>query len=234
MGIGMAVLLACCLSGLLYVGLSRLGSRPDKVWKYRYTKVADMERLYNRYQSGRIEVKINDDGTLELGSNSGAPRDSLQGFINYLREHPQCKLWLSLSDLTKEKYRFLSKTFTKLLNDNHLSKEQLIVETDQWDLMYRLTILGFYTATTFEADSPRKLSGHQRDSLITRLSRVAGSGCVSAIVIPGAWYGILRQQFDSLKIDFIIAAPETSQLALMLSSRRKLLDDERVRAVAVK
>ena len=200
--------------------------RHDKLWRYH---IADAEQL--KSHSGRIMVKMADNDSLVLSDANG---DSLVSYIRVLHSHPQQRLWMVVENLSEENIGAFTQAFGDILAMNGVLPSQVVMETERWDLTFRLTARGAYVATPFDAPAPGTLEKHEADSVITRLSRVVESGCVSALIIPGPWFGTLRHQFAGKNIQFLIASPDTWPMRILLSPRRRLLSDPCVKAVAVK
>ena len=200
------------------------GRTDDKVWHYTLCDTLQLES-----RSGRIEVRI--EGGSLLVADEGS--DSLMSFMRCLHRHPERRLWLTVENLTEENKADFTNALRDALNEADVATEQLVVESDQWDLMFKLNQQGVCCATTLKADGPRQLGEHATDSVVTRLSRVVGSGCVSVLIVPGPWYGTLRHVFADESVDFLIAAPQTPEWRFRMPRRRRLLKDGRLRAIAI-
>ncbi len=218
---------------MTYVYSTRMGSRPDMVWKYHCTGAAQWERLQDQYQSVRVEVRVNDEKRLEL-CNSKTESETVGDLFAFMKEHPESQLWLAAENLSEENKGSFKHALDSLLFQYEVGIERIMVESRDWMPLNQMNRAEIYTVTALEAKAPRRLSEHQIDSVVTRLSRVVESGCISAIRIPASWYPIMRSQYRKSDIQFIVATPKRSQFCFMLHPRLPMLHDPRVRAVAVK
>lgn len=231
----------CSLLGLLllicaaYVVSSwrMVGKHQGKIWLAECYSLEEVQQMYSEYPNFQVNVFISQDSTLLVvqgeDSVSGKPIDP---FFEFLAEHPQSHLWMDMRNLSDENLSLFMDVLVKLFHQYHADKRQLVVETSAWDLMRVFTVSKFYTAYPMKAPNPAELSRNQKDSIITRISRIADSGCVSALDIPSKWYGPLHNQYKEIDIGFVTRKQGTSQLGLMLSPiGRIMLKDPRMHII---
>lgn len=210
-----------------------VGKHNDKIWLAQCNSLERLQQVYSEYPNFQVNVFISQDSTLlvvqDEDSVTGKPIDP---FFEFLAEHPQSHLWMDMKNLSGENLSLFMDVLVKLFHQYHADKRQLVVETSVWDLMRVFTVSDFYTVYPMKPPNPSELSRYQKDSIITRVSRIANSGCVRALDIPTKWYGPLHNQYQEIDIEFVTRKHGTSQFGLMLSPLgRIMLNDPRMHII---
>ena len=229
----MLLLLTVVCAAYVISAWRMVGKHRDKIWLGQCNSVERLLQTQSVYPNFQVDVLICQDSTLAVmqgeDSVSAIPIDP---FFDFLAEHPQSHLWMDMKNLSEQNLSLFMGTLEKLFHQHNIDKQQLVVETAAWQLMHVFTISGFYPVYPMEAPDPSELSRYQKDSIITRISRIANSGCVKALDIPSKWYGPLHNQYQEMDIEFVTRKPGTSPFGLMLSPLgRIMLNDPRMHII---
>ncbi len=230
-----AVLLLLAVLCVAYVISSwrMVGKHTDKIWLEQCNTMEKLQKMQTEYPNFQVDVLIREDSTLlVLQGEDSLPGQPIDPYFEFLAEHSQSHMWMTMKNLSEQNIGLFMDTLVKLFHLYKADKRQLVVETTEWNLMRIFTISDFYTVYPMEAPNPSDLARTQKDSVITRVSRIANSGCVKAIGIPSKWYGPLHNQFLDMDIEFVTRKSGTSQFGLMLSPvGRIMLDDSRMHII---
>ncbi len=214
----------------------QVGTRPDKIGLHRCNSLEKLREVGAGYNLIEVDVCIRPDGTLDVTHDEDTTFGlDIAPYFAYLQERPEATLWLDVKNLDDSLQVPFFITLDSLRRTHELSPERLIVESKRWDLMRPLTLRSYGTSYYVDAPKPSDLTRRQTDSVITRLDRVASSGCVLALSFPGWWYPVLRNQFGESEVDFLVWKHRTTQWEFFLNPLNHLmLNDERVKTILVK
>lgn len=229
-----ALLLLSALGWATYAWIS-VGSRPDKVGLAACCSVDRLQAQPDRYSCFQLDVRICPDSTLRvLPPSDAATPLAIDPYFQYLSQHPQSHLWMDIKNLDDDNFDLFVQQIQHLLGTYLVDRGQLILQSRRWDLLGWFTRRDVYTSYDVDLPKPSLLTSHQMDSVVTRLSRVVESGCVSALSFPSCWYGALRQQFRTSDIEFLTWRPGTGEYLFMLDPLGHLmLRDPRLRYILV-
>ncbi len=214
----------------------QVGTRPDKIGLHRCNSLEKLREVGGNYNLIEVDVCIRPDGTLDVTHDEDTTFGlNIAPYFAYLQERPECRMWMDVKNLDDSLQRPFFITLDSLRRTYDINPERLIVESGRWDLMRPLTLRDYGTSYYVDAPKPSELTRNQTDSVITRLDRVAASGCVRSLSFPGWWYMTLRGQFRNREISFLVWKHRTTQWELFLNPLNHLmLRDERVQTILVK
>ena len=214
----------------------QVGSRPDKIGLHRCNSLEKLEEKGGGYDLIEVDVCIRENGLMDVTHDEDTTFGlDIVPYFAYLHLHPEKRMWMVIKNLNEENKESFFVCLDSLCRTYEIAHERLIVETPKWDLMRLLTIHDFCTSYYVDAPKPSELTRRQMDSVITRLDRVASSGCVRALSFPGWWYMALRGQYKERDISFLIWKHRSIQWEVFLCPEGKMmLADDRVKAILVK
>lgn len=234
----------CVLGGLLllavvaYLGYAwgQVDKYPDKLWLHRCNSLEKLHEMESRYPNFEVDICLREDGVLDVTHDEDTTFGlKVDPYFGYLSQHPNSHMWMDVKNLDEDNLELFMHSLSALIGKYRVKKEQLIIESSQWQLMRAFTLGNFYTSYYVDAPKPLTLSHEQVDSVVTRLSRIARSGCVSALSFPGWWYGPLRNQFTDTEIEFLSWRHRDTQLEVLLNPvGRMMLKDPRMKVILVK
>lgn len=164
-----------------------------------------------------------------------AAEAGMDNALSFLEGRPQARVWFRIGTLGDENFDAYVDSLGTRMARLKADRSQVILEGRQLDVLDWFNKQRFYTVYTMEAACPSSLTETQIDSVVTRLSRVAESGCARAISIPECWYGIMRGLYRESGVEYVIRRPSTSRLQQRVSPRgQQMLRDSRVRIIAVR
>ena len=160
---------------------------------------------------------------------------SSQGFAHidscfaFLQSHPWCRVWIVADSLDARNFDSFLYSVIGSATRHEVEPVRIVVETDRWDLMRKLTLLSVHTAYAWEAPLPSTLSEQQKDSVVTRIHRIASSGQVNTLIVSRAWYPYFHGQLKGLDVGFLVYEPTRSAFSMMLDPMsRVMLKDSQV------
>ena len=214
----------------------QVGSRPDKIGLHRCNSLEKLEEKGGGYDLIEVDVCIRENGQMDVTHDEDTTFGlDIVPYFAYLHQHPEKRMWMDIKNLDEENKESFFVCLDSLCRTYEIAHERLIVETPRWDFMRLLAIHDFCTSYYVDAPKPSELTRRQMDSVITRLDRVASSGCVRALSFPGWWYMALRGQYKDRDIAFLTWKHRSIQWEVFLCPEGKMmLADDRVKAILVK
>lgn len=217
-------------------GWFQVGSRPDKIGLHRCNSLEKLEEKGGAYALIEVDVCIRERGLMDVTHDEDTTFGlDVSSYFVYLQKNPENRMWMDVKNLDEANLDSFLYSLDSLCRTYDIAHERLIVESPRWDLMRRLTIRDYFTSYYVDAPKPSDLTRRQTDSVITRLDRVAASGCVKALSFPGWWYMTLRGQYKDRDIAFLVWEHRSIEWEVFLSPvGRLMLADERLKAILVK
>ena len=220
----------CIIAAWYGTGRYVLSSNADKIWQWQCDTLHGTPSDAGCYC---VEVFVKADGNLMvMRANDSTDIVPIESYFRFLRDCPKGKLWIRLHNLTEDNMTAFVDSLGHLGGRYQLRESQFILESSNWSTLGMLTKYRFCVAVPLVADDPSHLTEQQKDSVITRLDRVVGSGRITAIDMPRGWYGMLRHQYKHRDIRFFVRVPDTSPRSIILSPAMLcLLNNPQVRGI---
>ena len=175
----------------------------------------------------RMHVRPEGD-SLWVVSDPQAGFADIDSCFSFMERNKWCSVWIVADGLDAPNCDSFLRRVIGSAFIRRVEADRIVVETDRWDLTRKLTLLGVHTAYTWEAPRPSSLSEQQKDSVVTRIHRIAASGQVNTLTISRAWYPYFHGQFRNLDISFLIYEPTRSAFSMMLDPMSRVMraDDQ--------
>ena len=231
-----AVVLAfLALCYVCYVG-GQIDQSPHKIWLHRCNSIEKLQEKEARYPNVEVDICLRPGGMMDVTHDVDTTFHlSFTPYLEYLAKHPERHIWMDIKNLSEENVREFKRSLDSLVYTYKVSKEQLILESPQWLMLYPFTNDLYYTSCYVTAPRPSTLTQEQRDSVISRLGAVTRSGCVRAISFPAYWYNSLRNQFKDREIDSLTWMNHRTQFGMLADPLGQvMMRDPRVKVILVK
>ena len=215
---------------------SRIGTRQDKIGLHRCNSLEKLEERGPDYALIEVDVCIRQDGVLDVTHDEDTTFGlGIPAYFAHLQKNPDSRIWLDVKNLCDSNKVAFTHMLDSLCLAYDVAHERLIVESPQWALLRSLTLDDYYTSYYVDAPKPSELTRRQTDSLITRLDRIAASGCARALSFPGWWYMTLRSQYKDRDIELLTWKHRSTQWEFFLDPvGHIMLADDRLKAILVK
>ncbi len=232
----MFAVLFISLTGYLLCAWQRVDSRPDKVWLHRCNSLEKLQDKIARYPNFEVDVCLRSDGTIDVTHDDYVSFGlSLDAYFPVLGKDIRHHIWVDVKNLNENNVSQFHAKIDSLCSVHRVAREQLIIESPQWQLLRQFTLAGYYTSCYVTASRPSRLDSQQRDSVYAHLHSVARSGAVRALSFPEYWYSHLRDKFTDTDIAFLTWKHHSSQFGFMLLPQScDMLEDERLRVILVR
>lgn len=205
----------------------------DKIWLHRINTIKKLLEFKDEYKNFECDVLFVADSVGFRTGHDTPSSESLDLYFDFLGKNSERELWLDLKNLNEANCRQAESCLNDMLLRFGVSKEQLIIESRDWNALRTFTQQGYYTSCYLDIPHIRELSGEELDDKLDSIQEIAGSGAVSAISFPASYYGILRD--INFSVDLLTWEHRRWAWQLPFFSRsRAILKDGRIKAVLVK
>ncbi|MGN1256954.1 MAG: hypothetical protein ACI4UA_07305 [Bacteroidaceae bacterium] len=230
------VILTCLtLCYICFVG-RQIDHYPQKIWLHRCNSIEKLNEKEARYPNVEVDICLRADGVMDVTHDIDTTFHlNFIPYLEYLSRHPERHIWIDIKNLSEDNVSSFKRSLDSLVYTYKVSKDQLIIESPQWLMLYPFTSDFYYTSCYVTAPRPSTLTREQRDSVISRLGAVTRSGCVRALSFPAYWYNSLRFQFKDREIDYLTWMNHRTQFGMLADPLGQvMMRDSRVKVILVK
>lgn len=229
----LAALLVWVRSNLV-IGALLVDDYPEKIWLHRCNS---MEKLYEQgddYANVEVDVVFRENRKFDVTHDADTSFNlTLDPYFAYM-DKTGGKIWLDIKNLKAGNKKAMLAELDRLVETHGMEKEELIIESPDWEALGLFTENGYYTSCYVPFDKPRELSDKELDACIIELRKIADGGSVRALSFPGWWYPVIKEKLER-PIDLLTWKHRTTQFGLLASPRgRRMLKDSRLKVILVK
>ena len=180
--------LAITLLAMGYVAHAwgRLDTCPGKVWLHRCNSVEKLEEMSGRYPNVEVDICLRDGGVPDVTHDIDTTFHlSLTPYMDYLAHDPTRHMWLDVKNLDEDNQAAFIHVLDSMIGVHGVNKNQLVIESPEWQLLFPLTRAHYYTSCYVTAPRPSSLSQEQKDSVRCDSTRWPGAdACVRSRFPP--------------------------------------------------
>ena len=218
----------------VYWAGSQIGDYPEKLWLHRCNSIEKMEEQEKRFENIEVDLVYRGNGIFDVTHDA----DTTFGLhINpYLKEIAKDKdhMWLDIKNITDDNCQNLREDLDSLCDIYHVNKNQLIIESSNWEALGDFTRDDYYTSFYVSFEKPSHLSEEEIEVYIDSLQFIADSKQVCALSFPGWWYDEIKEELER-PIDLLTWKHRTTQLEFMMTpSHFEMLEDPQLKVILIK
>lgn len=218
----------------LAIGGILSGDFPEKIWLHRCNSLEKLHELDEEYSNVEVDVVFRRgrrfDVTHDADTSFNLPLDPYFAHM----DRTDGKIWLDIKNLKEKNKVAMLAEIDRLVDTHHIGKDELIIESGNWEALRLFTDKGYYTSYYVPFDKPHGMSGKELDWCIARLRDIVDSKSVRALSFPGWWYPAIKKRLER-PVDLLTWRHRTSQFALLASPiGRRMLGDGQLKVILVK
>lgn len=205
----------------------------DKIWLHRTNTIEKLHEFEGKYKNFECDVQFVPELSDFRTGHDTPSSESLGLYLDFLGQNPGRELWIDLKNLTLANCRQAESLLTQMLARSGASKEQLIVESRNWEALRHFTRNDYYTSCYLDIPDIDKMDDRERSERLDSVLQIARSGAVSAVSFPASYYVFLRDL--DFPVDMLTWEHRRWAWQLPFFSRsRAILKDGRIKVVLVK
>lgn len=229
----LAVLLAWVGSNLV-IGALLMNDYPEKIWLHRCNSIEKLYEQGDEYPNVEVDVVFRKNRKFDVTHDVDTSFNLvLEPYFSYMNE-TDGKIWLDIKNLKAGNKTEILAELNKLVETYRMEKDELIIESSNWEALRLFTENGYYTSYYVAFDKPNDLSDRELDACIAELQKIVDGGAVRALSFPGWWYSVIKEELNR-PIDLLTWRYRTTQLALLASHKgRQMLKDPQLKVILIK
>ncbi|MEG1585289.1 MAG: hypothetical protein RR346_00280 [Bacteroidales bacterium] len=204
-----------------------------RIWLHRANTPEKLREFAGEYDGYECDVILRDsvfDVTHDMPVSHGI---GLNPYFSFL-QNTNRQLWLDIKNLTFENKSTALNIIKTLCRDHLVNKDQLIIESNNWEALSDFKRAGFYTSYYIPIEEINRMGLAEKEDALRLLNRIAQDKAVDAFSFYGRYYYIIKKEIYA-PIDLLTWEHHHSKEVLSLLPRgRKLLQDSLVKIILVK
>lgn len=218
----------------LVTGIVLSDDFPEKLWLHRCNS---MEKLYEHageFTNVEVDVVFRKEGGFDVTHDVDTSFHlSLEPYFKYM-SGTDGRIWLDIKNLEAGNAAVMLAELDSLTGCHRIEKDELIVESPNWEALQLFTKKGYYTSYYMEYDKPQDLSDKEVDACVAELQSIVDRKAVRALSFPGWWYATVKERLNR-SIDLLTWKHRTTRLGLLSShAGRRMLRDPQLKVILVK
>lgn len=206
----------------------------EKFWLHRSNSIEKIEELFDKYDGVELDIiffdrQNNFDVSHDLNENIDYPLDSFLPILATTKN----KIWFDFKNLSKDNAMQSSDLLSDMLNRNNINKNEVIVESRDYNALKYFKEKGFYTSFYCPVDDKYLNTKEGNDLFISSVFKAVSSGNIDAISFPIAYYPLVKSA--NIKTDMLTWNQNKKWFYFYFDQElQKVINDQQVKVILVK